>query len=137
MRTRWESRRILTFYLRDPESIRMKEHVVMGIDPPPDLAIEIVVSNPVRDALRVHARLGVPEVWVCKTSGLTILQLGEDRRYHPASLSRALPFLSVADLSPWIFNNDRRPEPAFNRAFRAWVTESLAPLHHRLRDHTA
>ncbi len=34
-----------------------------GVDPVPDLVIEIEVGNPVETALRASARLGVPEVW--------------------------------------------------------------------------
>jgi Uma2 family endonuclease len=66
------------------------------VDPPPDLVIEIQVSNPVKRALSAWARIGVPEVWHLATRRgeleLRVLRRTEDGLgYAPVSESGLLP----------------------------------------------
>jgi Uma2 family endonuclease len=58
-----------SYYLTNLDRVRGKETLKMGVDPPPDLVVEVVVSHPVDDALKVYARIGVREVWVVEGSG--------------------------------------------------------------------
>lgn len=51
------------------ERMHRRDELNLDIDPPPDLAIEIDYKADSAKALKLYARLGVPEVW----------------RYHPAS----------------------------------------------------
>jgi hypothetical protein len=119
-----------SYYVCNLDLIRHKERVEMGIDPPPDLEVEVVISNPVRDALRVHAAFGVKEVWVCKPGVLTFVVLGDDRRYRPSVASLCLPQVGPDELAGWIFNEESRDELTPRRAFREWAATSLAPRHH-------
>jgi hypothetical protein len=99
----------------------------MGVDPAPDLAVEIVVSHPVNDALKVHASFGVREVWVVRKQELKFLVLGEDGRYHDAPSSSCLPILSPGDLTPWVFGENFPGELELRIQFREWVANVLAP----------
>jgi Uma2 family endonuclease len=102
-------------------------------DQPPDLAVEVVVTNPETKALINCARLKVPEVWVLNVprGELVFYHLakrGENRgKYVPKSRSRAFPFLSVAMVM------ERLADPAsdfseFDQNCREWVEQVLAPL---------
>lgn len=116
-----------TYYLNNIERVRKKEDLVMGEDPPPDLAVEVVFSPSEADALEAYRRLGVREVWVCKDGGLEFLVLGADGHYAPSALSGCLPFLSAKELEPWAYREDLASEARIRHAFRGWVAEVLMP----------
>jgi hypothetical protein len=116
-----------TYYLTNIERIRATKNLRMGIDPCPDLVIVVVVWHPLRDALRVHASFGIREVWVCHEDGLKILGLGADGQYVVTETSPQLPFLSTAELAPWVYRQDIPDDGAFRRAFREWVETVLVP----------
>ena len=68
--------------------------------PPPDLALEVEVSDTVLDRLPLYAAVGVPEVWrIDGERGLTFLLLkgGPGGEYADATESAVLPGVS-ADL---------------------------------------
>lgn len=67
----------------------------------PDLAIEVVVGNPLADKLEVYRRLGVPEVWIWSGGVLTIQRLGEDA-YAEAEQSGFLPGLDRSLLARFV-----------------------------------
>lgn len=75
------------------DMIRRKKRLVMGQDPPPDLAVEVVATHPLGDTLDVYRTFKVPELWVCKRSEVDFLVLGPDGRYAPSATSLCLPFL--------------------------------------------
>ncbi len=63
----------LGFYLSDHESrIREKNDIDLDVDPPPDLAIEVDHKADSSKALKLYARLGVPEVWRYKAGKKTL-----------------------------------------------------------------
>ncbi len=117
------------YYLTNIEKLRGKDDLVMSVDPSPDLAVEVAISHPVKDALAAYRILGVREVWVCKRSELAIMVLGEKRTYARSAKSRLLSFLSATELTPWIYRDDLPNEMEFRRLFRDWVAQELLPRH--------
>ena len=86
-----------TYYF-GPHAVQMlgPKNVEPGVDPVPDLAIEVQVGDPVTLALQAWARLGVPEVWHLDASRdelrLRMLRLPADGTpYAPAVGSGFLP----------------------------------------------
>lgn len=69
----------------------------------PDLAIEVIVTNPLVDKLDVYAGLGVPEVWVWRpeVARIVVHQL-VDAAYRERERSTVLPDLDVAQLSRFV-----------------------------------
>ncbi len=63
-------------------------------DPPPDLAIEVEVTQPILPKLPIYAAIGIPEIWHA-SDDLTVrflrLNGGE---YHEASTSEAAPLFT-------------------------------------------
>jgi len=90
-----------TFYFRE-HAILMSGpvNIDLAVQPPPDLAIEIVVSHPASTALISWGKLGVPEVWVYEPNRnlLTFRVRSEDGTYLEASTSLAFPGLASGDL---------------------------------------
>lgn len=115
------------YYLNNLSIIKSKRDLVMGIDPAPDLMVEVVFSHPEHDALKAYALFGVREVWVCKQSEVTFLVLGPDGQYASAATSACLPFLSSEELTPWAYRDDLPDDLTLRVLFRAWVVETLLP----------
>lgn len=68
---------------------------------PPQLAIEVIVSNPLLDKLDVYAGLGVDEVWTW-TRGAIAVHLRRDNAYTVSEHSALLPRLDVALLASFV-----------------------------------
>lgn len=118
-----------SYYLANIPRVRNKKKIDLRIDPPPDLAIEVVYSHAADTAVEVSRRLGVPEVWVCDDSGLRFLLLGPNGRYTEAKVSPTFPHLTAEEILDWV----RRPLPEgwsdtdWIKALRRWVRETLIP----------
>lgn len=123
-----------TYYIARAGLVAEKSRIDLRVDPPPDLAIEVVVSHPVTDALEVYRRLRVPEVWVCDGVTLRILVLGADRRYAEAPASAALPFLTAAEVLDWVQHPDSLRGARWRQHIRAWVAATLAPRYLAQKD---
>lgn len=75
----------------------------LGDDDVPDIAVEVIVSNPLVDKLPVYAGLGVPEVWQWRstTRALVVHRLvGE--HYEVRASSEVLPGLDLTELSGFV-----------------------------------
>lgn len=90
-----------TFYFRE-HAIQMSGPINIDLtsQPPPDLAIEVVVSHPADVALRTWGRLGVPEVWTYDPNRgvFAIWSRAEEGSYNEAPVSLGFPGLTPADL---------------------------------------
>lgn len=83
------------FYIDHLEQVRGKKRIDWQVDPPPDLILEIDVTNysNVNDYLPYR----VPEVWMFKAEALNLYRL-EDDAYRLTSVSRYFPDLQLASL---------------------------------------
>lgn len=93
------------------------KNVEPGVDPVPDLTIEVEVGHPVDHALRAWARLGVPEVWHLDATGdglrLRVLRLApEGAPYTPVNRSEFLP-VSDAEILALL-------RPCFTEGSQTW-----------------
>jgi Uma2 family endonuclease len=90
-----------TFYFHD-HAVQMRGSVDIDltVQPPPDLAIEVVVAHPANTAMLSWGRLGVPELWIYiprrETFGIWIRN--EAGSYVEAAQSLAFPGLDSAEL---------------------------------------
>jgi len=122
-----------TYYLANLERIRGQKKISLRIDPPPDLAIEVVASHDADDSVEVYRRLRVPEVWICDQDQLTILVLQPTGRYAPAERSHAFNFLTASAIHSWISRGQDDSNTAWIIDLRRWVAEVLAPRHQELK----
>ena len=60
-------------------------------DPPPDLALEIDITHPTLNKLRIYAAIGVGEVWRYRGDHLEVLLRQNAEAYELSETSRALP----------------------------------------------
>jgi Uma2 family endonuclease len=83
----------------------------------PDLAIEVIVTQPLLDKLTVYRGLAVPEVWVWEDGKLTVHVLGP-AGYTVQTTSKLLPALDLALLSRFVVcgENQVRTVLAYRKA---------------------
>jgi Uma2 family endonuclease len=67
----------------------------------PDIAIEVVLSNPLVDKLRVYEGLGIREVWVWQQTRMVLYRLGPNG-YVTVERSVVLPNLDLDLLSTFV-----------------------------------
>jgi Uma2 family endonuclease len=114
------------YWVANEPRVRGKSVIDLRTDPPPDLAVEIEISRSALDRLGIYARLGVPEVWRYDGQTLSFHRLGAGARYVAAANSVAFPWLTPADLMPFLAMIIQSEENAIVRQFRAWVRQQPA-----------
>jgi Uma2 family endonuclease len=122
-----------SYYLSNLDRIRGKKRLNLRVDPPPDLAIEVVVTHAADDAIEVYRRLKVTEVWVCDRDRLTILWLGGDGDYSESERSVAFPALTAREIYSLI-TQDQADDTAWIEGIRRWVTDVLVPRHREWKE---
>jgi Uma2 family endonuclease len=98
------------FYLANAPTIRGLTEIDLEIHPPPDLAIEIELSRPIHDILRIYSGLGVPELWRTDGKVLRFLHLGPDGSYVEREKSRSFPMLGSREAFDWIMRDNLTDE---------------------------
>ena len=116
-----------TFYLANEARVRGKDEINLGVDPPPDLAIEAVFTHAADAAVEVYRRFGVPEIWLCDVESLRILRLQPNGRYAEAAASLSFPCLTAAEIFSWVSRPQTVSETEWVKDLRRWVHDVLAP----------
>lgn len=91
--------------------------------PPPDLGIEVDISNSSIPRQPVYAFIGVPEVWRFDGQRVVFLLRKRDGTYRTASRSRALPEITSAVINRFLSMSDEASQHDVVVAFRAWLNE--------------
>ena len=111
------------FYFRENESrMRNKDSIILEVDPPPDLAIEIDNKSDSSKALALYARIGVPEVWRYRTRAKQ-LWFGRlvGANYETIEHSLNLPMLTPALVLVALDRMSEVGEIAANPLLREWA----------------
>jgi Uma2 family endonuclease len=112
------------YWIATAPRLQGKRHLDLGVDPPPDLAVEVDITNSSLDRMSIYAALGVPEVWRLGAAGLAfhVLEAGA-YRVRPHSL--AFPQLASADLGGFLGQLGQTDDTALVQQFRDWVRAQL------------
>ncbi len=84
--------------LQNEPRVRGKDRIDLRLDPPPDVVVEIDITNSSLPRQQIYASLGVTEVWRYDGETLTILLL-HGKEYVASPESRALPNVTATALS--------------------------------------
>ena len=106
------------FYIQSEPRILEKRHIDLSIDPPPDLVIEIDLTNDSIDKFPLFAKLGIPEVWRLAGGELEIFAR-DGGSYQRQTSSSALPPLSAADLTDFVKSSRSMKRTGWLRHIRA------------------
>src|SRR5438477_2044401 len=110
-----------SFYIQNAARVRGKKRLDMEIDPPPDLIVEIDVSNDSLNKLPLYAALGVPEVW--RYANAIEIWVLDESRYVRRSDSTAIPILNEKVISELMESSLTMKRPAWARQTRKRILE--------------
>ena len=130
--TRWEREDVSSgkepdacFYLENEPRVRGLRDIDLTIHPPPDLAVEVEISHPLSDALRVYEALRVPEVWRYDGDSLTFLHLGNDGTYIEESTSRSFPMLHSLEALEVLAKAEELSQTVWSNEVEEWAKRTL------------
>ncbi len=111
------------FYIQNEAVVRGKNRLDLTVDPPPDLALEIDITN--RTHLEIYQSLGVPELWRYERGKLQILLL-VDGKYIESEFSANFPNFSLLEVIPQYLTQCRTEGRNKGiKAFRSWVRQQF------------
>lgn len=111
------------FYIQNEAAIRGKKRLALGVDPPPDLAIEIDITS--RTHPSIYEALQVPELWRFERGKLQINVLREGK-YVESGESLNFSGMTLTEVIPQYLEQSKTVgRNATLRAFRQWVRAQL------------
>lgn len=111
------------FYIQNYQAVIGKDRLDLTIDPPPDLAIEIDITN--RTQFDNYLLLKVPELWRYSTKGLQIYLL-QDQQYVESTTSPNFPHLPIIELiERYTKQAQVTGRSVAIRAFKQWIQENI------------
>lgn len=109
------------YYLKNEPLVRHKQDIRLDFDPPPDLVLEIDMSNSSLNKLPIYAALGISEIWRYNGNNLTGFTLNNDsQNYQESEYSLAFPWLELSKIPPFIQQSLKDGETKTLRDFRQW-----------------
>ncbi len=114
------------FYIRNVQAVLGRRRFELRRDPPPDLAMEVDITESSVDRRSIYAALGVPEIWLFDGAALTFYQLREQSEYEATARSGTFPFLEAEEALPLIHAGFETDDMNFKVALRAWASARIA-----------
>ncbi|MDX2243639.1 MAG: Uma2 family endonuclease [Leptolyngbyaceae cyanobacterium bins.302] len=116
------------YYIQNEPQVRDKEEIDLTIDPPPDLVLEVDITNPSDRRLPIYANLGVPELW--KYDGKTLqYYVLQNQAYAPVDRSSTFPWLPASIVLEFLAKRFEVGEIQAIKQFRVWVHQSVHSDH--------
>ncbi len=110
-----------SFYVQNAAQMIGKRRIDLETDPPPDVVVEIDVSNESISKFPIYAALGVPEIWLYDGQQARMYELvGDNYQEIPSSL--AFPSLTNAALTDFLAQSKISGQSAALAAFRGWLS---------------
>lgn len=104
-------------YVQNAARVIGKRRLRIGVDPPPDVAVEIDMSNDSIDKFPLYASMGVPEIWRYDGKDARFYKLvGEN--YEVVQESVAFPSFTAQDFGQYLERSLIEGQTAAAKAFR-------------------
>jgi Uma2 family endonuclease len=113
------------FYIQNLAAVRGKKRLDLSQDPPPDLVIEIDITNQSENRLAIYADLGALEVWRYNGETLKIYQL-QNQQYTQTESSYAFPEIAVVNIVEFLQQAMETDYLELVASFRQWVRSQLS-----------
>lgn len=113
------------YYIQNEPQVRDRA-VDLSQDPPPDLIVEINISNTDSNKKTIYQTLKVPELWTYsgKTQQLSFYVL-QNSQYQLVNSSPTFPIMQPTTLQVFVEACKHDGELAAKRQFRTWVREQI------------
>jgi Uma2 family endonuclease len=114
------------YYVQNEFRVRGKGDLDLGVDPPPDLVVEVDLSRSSLDKFAIYQSLGVQEIWRFDGAQLKVHVRGTGGEYSLSERSAAFPLLPLEGLREFLGRWSTMGETRLVREFAEWV-RSWAP----------
>ena len=111
------------FYIENEAVVRGKKRLDLTIDPPPDLALEIDITN--RTHPEIYQSLGVPELWRYKREQLQILLLANGQYVESERSANFPDFALIETIPQYLIQCRTEGRNKGVKAFRSWVKNQI------------
>ena len=108
------------FYFRNAAHVRGKDRLDLAVDPPPELVVEIEITNSAIKKFPLFAKLGVPEVWRYEGQQVAI-HLLKGEAYFQQAHSGILPRLTGEAITRFLDKSRTLDRPTWLRQVRKWA----------------
>jgi len=108
------------YYIMHADAVRGKDELDLTVDPPPDLAVEVDITQRSIRREPIYAALGVPELWRFDGLHLNLLLL-RDGTYYPSATSTVFPFLRMSEFESFLLRLESERQTSVIREFRTWL----------------
>ncbi len=112
------------YYIQNEYLIRNKSQLDFTQDPPPDLAVEVDITNSSIDKLALYATLGIPELWRYDGKTLTFYYLNNGN-YRVVDRSVSFPMLSSPKVLEFLGDCQSLGVSNAVRSLREWIRLEL------------
>lgn len=111
-----------SFYIQNSDRIQGTK-IDISVDPPPDLVLEIDITNSSMRSFAIYQQLGIPEIWRYANGGIKIYQL-QNGKYQECEFSNTFPMISGIVLDRFLQMLNTDDSISIVRAVRKWLKES-------------
>jgi Uma2 family endonuclease len=105
------------YFVQNADRIIGKRPINLESDPPPDIAVEIDVTNESSSGFSIYAALSVPEIWRYDGTSVVFYSLTEDS-YREISESLGLPGLKPSAVAEALEHSKTAGQSVALRRFR-------------------
>ncbi len=112
------------FYIQSAKFIIGLDDFDTSSAPPPDVVLEIDITNDSWDKFKIYASFEVPEIWRYDGNEVKFYQIVEEK-YETIENSKAFEILTSEVLSEFIERSKREGQTAILKEFRAWVKKQI------------
>jgi Uma2 family endonuclease len=120
------------YYIQNESAVRNIQELDLTSLPPPDLALEVDITNSSIDRLEIYAELRVPEIWRFDGEKTFIYHLLNDD-YHSATVSLAVPVLTARHIQDFLDASISLSDTEMYRFAPQWVKKHILPLWRKRR----
>jgi Uma2 family endonuclease len=111
-----------SFYIKNADRIQGNK-IDIPVDPPPDLIIEVDITNSSTRSFAVYQQLGITEIWRYKNKNVKIFQL-QDGDYIECEFSSIFTMLSGDVLGDFLQMSSTENSTKIVRAVRKWLVDN-------------
>ena len=111
------------FYLQSLSKLESNRRIDLQSDPPPDLVIEIDISQSSIEKLALYREMGIPEVWRHDGDDVTIHVL-DAGGYQTSEASRVFPILSASKLGELLEQGRTQKRYEWLEFIRDWARQA-------------
>ncbi|MBE9182436.1 Uma2 family endonuclease [Oculatella sp. LEGE 06141] len=110
------------FYIQNASQIRGRKLDLVN-NPPPDLVVEVDITNPSTRRLKIYQSLQIPEFWRCTEQAIEIKHL-QNGEYVSCEYSLAFPMVSAAIIQQFLEQGkDTDDDNTVIRSLRSWIQQ--------------